>query len=56
MFGAGPPSLPCGIAIPQVFVDEPLDMIMVRAFSARAEQLGYHGLWVQTDYRSNGCS
>lgn len=47
MLGAWPSSIPCGIAIPQVFVDEPLDTAMVRAFSARAEQLGYHSLWVQ---------
>ncbi len=39
--------LPCGIAVPQVFVDEPVDMGLVRAFSKRAEALGYHSLWTQ---------
>ena len=39
--------LPCGIAVPQVFVDEPVDMGLVREFSRRAEALGYHSLWTQ---------
>ena len=39
--------LPCGIAVPQVFVDEPVDMGLVRDFSRRAEALGYHSLWTQ---------
>ena len=43
--GSAPP--PCGIAVPQVFVDEPVDMGLVREFSKRAEALGYHSLWAQ---------
>ena len=43
--GSAPP--PCGIAVPQVFVDEPVDMGLVREFSRRAEALGYHSLWTQ---------
>ncbi len=43
--GAG--LLPCGIAVPQVFVDEPVDMGLAREFSRRAEALGYHSLWTQ---------
>ena len=39
--------VPCGIAIPQVFPDGVVDMAVVRAFVARAEELGYHSLWVQ---------
>ena len=39
--------IPCGIAIPQVFVNEPVDMDLVRSYVARAEVLGYHSLWVQ---------
>jgi len=40
-------SVPCGIAVPQVFPDGPIDMGLVRRFAARAEALGYHSLWVQ---------
>jgi probable F420-dependent oxidoreductase len=40
-------SIPCGIAIPQVFVDEPVDMALVRDFVQRAEALGYDSIWVQ---------
>ena len=40
-------TVPCGIAIPQVFPDEPVDMELVRDYGARAEALGYHSLWVQ---------
>ena len=43
--GSAPP--PCGIAVPQVFVDEPVDMGLVREFSRRAEALGYHSLRTQ---------
>ena len=38
---------PCGIAIPQVFIDEPIDINLVESFSIKAEELGYHSLWVQ---------
>jgi probable F420-dependent oxidoreductase len=40
-------SVPCGIAVPQVFPDGPIDMGLVHRFAARAEALGYHSLWVQ---------
>ena len=40
-------TVPCGIAIPQVFPDQPVDMRLVRDYAARAEALGYHSLWVQ---------
>jgi probable F420-dependent oxidoreductase len=39
--------VPCGIAIPQVFHDGPVDMELVRAYVSKAEDLGYHSLWVQ---------
>ena len=38
--------VPCGIALPQVFPDGPVDMGLVRDYAARAEDLGYQGLWV----------
>ncbi len=38
---------PCGIEIPQVFVDTPVDMQHIRNFLAKAETLGYDSLWVQ---------
>ena len=47
MTAPGSVPLPCGIAVPQVFVDEPVDMGLVREFSRRAEALGYHSLWTQ---------
>lgn len=37
----------CGIEIPQMFVDGPVDMPRVRNFLAKAEILGYDSLWVQ---------
>ena len=39
-------AVPCGIAIPQHFPDEPVDMELVRTYVGRAEALGYHSLWV----------
>ena len=42
-------SIPCGIAIPQVFPHGPVDMGLVRTFVTRAEALGYDGLWVLED-------
>ena len=36
-----------GVAIPQMFHDEPVDMGLVRSYVARAEELGYRSLWVQ---------
>ena len=47
MTAPGSAPTPCGIAVPQVFVDEPVDMGLVREFSKRAEALGYHSLWAQ---------
>ena len=40
-------AVPCGIAIPQQFPHEPVDMELVRTYVGRAEALGYHSLWVQ---------
>ena len=41
--GAG---LDFGIAIPQVFIGEPVDLSLVRDFVVRAESYGFAGLWV----------
>ena len=38
--------LPCGIELPQVFFDGPVDMDHIRKFAARAETL-YDSLWLQ---------
>jgi probable F420-dependent oxidoreductase len=38
---------PCGIEIPQVFFDGPVDMEHVRKFVTRAETLGFDSLWLQ---------
>jgi probable F420-dependent oxidoreductase len=38
---------PCGIEIPQVFFDGPVDMEHIRGFVTKAETLGYDGLWLQ---------
>ena len=39
--------LPCGIELPQVFFDGPVDMDHIRKFAARAETLAYDSLWLQ---------
>ena len=39
--------VPCDIAIPQVFHDGPVDMDLVRRHVETAEEMGYHGIWVQ---------
>src|SRR5262249_12242487 len=39
--------LPCGIEIPQVFFDGPVDMEHIRTFVTSAETLGYESLWLQ---------
>ena len=39
--------LPCGIELPQVFFDGPVDMVHVRKFAVRAEELGFESLWLQ---------
>ena len=45
------PAMPFGIAVPQIFLDTPpdmpIDMDLVRRFATRAEELGYHSLWVE---------
>jgi probable F420-dependent oxidoreductase len=38
---------PCGIELPQVFFDGPLDMEHIRGFASKAETLGYDSLWLQ---------
>ena len=42
-----PNHLPCGIELPQVFFDGPVDMEHIRKFAMRAEMLGYDSLWLQ---------
>src|SRR3990170_8718738 len=39
--------MPCGIELPQVFFDGPVDMEHIRNFAIGAETLGYDGLWLQ---------
>jgi len=39
--------IPCGIELPQVFFDGPVDMDHIRTFALRAEGLGYDSLWLQ---------
>ena len=39
--------LPCGIELPQVFFDGPVDMKHIRRFAIQAEKLGYDSLWLQ---------
>ena len=39
--------LPCGIELPQVFLDGPVDMEHIRNFAIKAETLGYDSLWLQ---------
>jgi probable F420-dependent oxidoreductase len=39
--------IPCGIELPQVFFDGPVDMEHVRSFAIKAETLGYDSLWLQ---------
>ncbi len=42
-----PWAVPCGVAVPQVFTEGGSDMALVAEHAARAEELGYDGLWVQ---------
>src|SRR5262245_23279288 len=37
----------CGIAVPQDFIDGPLDTAVLHSFLSRAEALGYESAWVQ---------
>ena len=39
--------IPCGIEIPQVFFDGPVDMGHIRKFVTKADVLGYDSLWLQ---------
>ena len=39
--------IPCGIEIPQAFIDGPVDTQHIRNFVTRAEELGYESLWTQ---------
>lgn len=44
-------SIPCGVAVPQVFLggsqDAQIDLPFIRAFVQRADELDYESLWVQ---------
>lgn len=40
-------AVPCGIALPQIFVNEPVNMGLIETFAIKAEALGYDSLWVQ---------
>jgi probable F420-dependent oxidoreductase len=40
-------STPCGIGIPQDFIDRPVHMQLIQSFVQKAEALGYDSLWVQ---------
>ena len=42
-----PNHIPCGIELPQVFFDGPVDMEHIRKFASKAETLGYDSLWLQ---------
>jgi alkanesulfonate monooxygenase SsuD/methylene tetrahydromethanopterin reductase-like flavin-dependent oxidoreductase (luciferase family) len=44
---AGDNELEFGIALPQVFVEDAIDPEAISQFAARAETLGYAGLWTQ---------
>ncbi len=45
--------IPCGIEIPQVFIDGPVDTGHIKKFAARAEELDYDSLWTQERILSN---
>ena len=36
-----------GIAIPQDFADEPVDMKLIHQYSKRAEELCFQSMWIQ---------
>ena len=40
-------NMSCGIAIPQVFTEDPIDLDLIREFASQAEYLGFDSLWVQ---------
>ena len=37
----------CGIELPQVFFDAPVDIEHIRKFAGNAEALGFDSLWLQ---------
>ena len=39
--------IPCGIELPQVFFDGPVDMEHIRSFAVKAENMDYDSLWLQ---------
>ncbi len=39
-------AMPLGIAAPQTFPDGEVDLDLIRRYATRAEELGYHSLWV----------
>ena len=43
----GDKHIPSGISVPQSFIDEPVDMGLIKEFVSVAEDLRYKGLWVQ---------
>lgn len=40
-------STPCGIEMPQIFINTPMDIEHIREFLAKAETLEYDSVWVQ---------
>ena len=38
--------IPLAIAVPQTFPNGDIDLGMIRSYASRAEELGYHSLWV----------
>lgn len=46
-------TVPCGIAIPQVFIDGAVDVPLLQTFLTRAERLGYDSAWVQEQIVGN---
>lgn len=46
-------NIPCGISIPQDFINRPVDMQLVRNYVQKAETLGYDSLWVQESIVGN---
>ena len=46
-------NIPCGISIPQDFINRPVDMQLVRDYVQKAETLGYDSLWVQESIVGN---
>ena len=43
---ASPFPIPLAIGVPQTFPNGDIDLGMTRSFASRAEELGYHSLWV----------